>query len=89
MGFQGTFCTFLNLEAPGDCSSHYLGKRYINYLFPFLFHERKTQMSLEKLEGEKIMTDLFFVFFCFLVERTAPSEVGLHDYERIQIRERL
>lgn len=63
MGFQGTFCTFLNLEAPGDCSSHYLGKRYINYLFPFLFHERKTQMSLEKLEGEKIMTDLFFFFF--------------------------
>lgn len=43
-------------------------------------------MGLEKLEGEKIMTDLFFVF---LVERTAPSEVGLHDYERIKIRERL
>lgn len=65
MGFQGTFCTFLNLEARGDCSSHYLGKRYINYPFPFVFHEKKTQMGLEKLEGEKIMTDLFCVFLFF------------------------
>lgn len=72
MGFQGTFCTFLNLEAPGDCSSHYLGKRYINYLFPFLFHERKTQMGLEKLEGEKIMTDLFLFFFVFWLNEQHP-----------------